>query len=1267
MSRRKPRALPPLIPEEDEDSEYVVDEDDDDDTASDDDDRHDTKMSSSASAKPGKGSSKKTKASAAPRRGHQGGASSSADTSMTDASRSGRPRQAKREPVPAASSKRNVDDQNDDHEDVSVNVMGVVSEFRDMFGDNDEDVNAWIEQLEAIERQRAQAQDTDNDPVSCVPDFKADELLQKLEALPVAASRIQLFGNGVTDDQLVELTKQRAVELPLFKTDYECALLRESGTSLYVPTNKMVAFPPCCNGSECVATLLPLQVLQPMSSDAKSSSGSATAGADDDHVPTKPLVLTQILYPDEFDALTRNGSVHVESRPCVLCMRYALYDFVLCLRSNRRDEHFGSIPDPNHIRVYQLYRSLVDEPGGYRSDQVVTPDAVNWEGFADPFVCYRYTLLRAVFDTRSSCWFVDQRPLLYDTPVVATPRIGETVAHFRKRGIASMHAQVPSTTQATSRELNATRIVVLLEEHGLASLQRHLAMSRHQSAASPPVTPTRLVAHGQQHVRRLATFRRSDSSTSSHARADQRNTESIAGDVVLEEPMALATLATRLQAIRQAYSRRRRCAPQSPGTGSYAVPAEGEPDFSRPLMTNVHDLVAIDLFIAFVLQVDYRRALYYPSTVANIAPYLQEAALFRNSRARVDAVVHFINKCLPQRCQCRTSNSNFRDFFSECLGHWQSGNALQTARSWVVVQWITVSVLGNWTLGSRTRSLLSTASRKLWLKTVIQRPQAMLRFLADFPEFAVCALQEYVARSILADHALAAHLSEQLDLLEYADACAAVADRSRIVLDRVLEPALAMDAGSPEYVALQERTAFEMRTTGTGKVTEYAYYRERRSAWQILCSHSAVLKVVTQAAHAHGVDAQRFADLLGESDGAIGASDSAFLDPIVSKKAAAVIRRSMYHFGHEEYTAHTSVDVPAKFMQLAVLLCDCEGLRALTRFASVAERAESEKMGERRIKALLLPAVRAYPRTAVVLVWLFRVYAFYASGYSVLLRPHHLRAQAKAIARARDANGNASAHSREIERPASAATTADEIKARTASKSVEIALDDVLLQRCRSCTLVCTLLQRLRKLYKWSYDHGWRNVHIDVTSMRVVCKNYQNPNYPYCAEIEPARAVLLGRFFRWKQSVYTLCSAPGCGSAMEWDPRACLYHKGVYYCRACTISYYQRFSETRIAAQCEYAEHDCVYCGRSLLGCPATFVAFAPYNRFMCATHMGTNAISNFMLLDRWQDPLQLPFFAHTLAQTKRELKRARSERMKSQIDRALAHSRQKTSGHNKR
>lgn len=1260
MSRRRSKPAPrapviPVVEEQDEESDYVVDEDE---TESDVDDEY---MPSSST-----------------RAGSTGVRRTSSDHSMS-ASKPKTPRRSATAPPASVSrssagtdSKTTTTSPDDMDVDIHINVERVVHEFKDMFGDEDEDVNRWLEQLQTIEEQRlSQSQDEiTSSVINVVSDFKAQELLQKLLSLPVAVPRVQLFGNGIEDDQLVELVQQRAVELPLFKSDFECALLREAGTSRYVPTNKTVVFPPCCNGDQCMGTLVPLQVSQPEPNDSKSSStpsfvsdaSAATATQspgltvdtnnhleNDDGLPTKALVLMQILYPDEFDTLTRNGSIHVEPRPCVLCMRYRLYDFVLCLRSNRRDELHGSVPDPNHIREYQLYRSLVDEPGGYRGDQMVKPDTVNWEGFADPFVAYRYPLLRAVYDTRSSCWFVDQRALMYEPPSVATPQVGEKVSHFHERGIASMHAQVPCTIRATTRALNATRASTLLAENGLTLLQKHLVMSRHASAASPPVTPTRLVRHGQQHVRRLASLH--DDSQSAVPNASS------------------SFVLMRLREIRQAYSRRRKQAPLSPGTGSHTR-SEAQPDVHVPLAVSIRDHVAVDLFIAFVLGIGYQRMLFYPSTVCDIWPYLHEAALFRSSRARVDAVVHLINKCLPQRCQSRKSNAIFTQFFKACLKDMDASDTscIEMRRRWVVAQWITVSMLGNWNFGSRTRSLLSTANRKLWLKTVATRPRVILRFLADFPRIAICGLQEYVARSIVADHALAAHLSDRFDLLDYADACSAAADRARLVLNRIMTAGvLDMNAGSDTYEDLRRQTAQEMETTKTGMVTDYAYYRERRSAWQILCSQTSVLAAVRGAACEYGVDPQHFDTLVGATDSAVGASKTSYLDPVISETTSAVIRGCLYKYGREEYTAHTSVDVPLRFMRLAVLLCACEGLGALAFFEDCATQAENAHLGERRIIALLRKGVRKYPRTSIVLVWLSRVYAFYASSYSVLLRPHHFRAQARALTRfskvvveTQNQNQDQSQGEEDVALPSL------EPPSTNSTKHIELDLEHVLLQRCRSCKMVCTLIHRLRKLYKWSYDHGYRNLHLDITSMRIFCKNYQNPDYPYCSEIEPIRAVLLGRLFRWQKNVYTLCGAPNCGAAMEWDPHSCLYRKGVYYCRPCTEAYHVRQSQASIDVQCDFATRDCVYCGRSLLGLAATNVVFAPYNQFMCSKHMENHAVSSFMRQNRWADPIQESLFANSLAQTKRMIRQARQERLKPHIDRAIARSKQKTAARHK-
>lgn len=1078
-----------------------------------------------------------------------------------------------------------------------------LADFDDVF--RDERISALLDEVAKmqVERDASDVKDDGDDTdtvVGKIPYFRMDELLQKLQRIPVTAARQSLFGDTVADDQLIAMTKQRSIQLPLFTAEYEASLLRQSGPSFCVTANKTVCYPPCVNGEQCIATQLPLQVRDLSGSESASSQAPQHDMKRD---PTHALVLMQILYEDEHAALLATGSIHVEPRPCVLCMRYALYDFVLCYRSNRRDAEQGAQLDPGRIRLLQVYRSLVDEPGGYRSDQVVLPEPLCWEGFVDPFVAYRYSLLRVVYDTRSSCWFVDQRALLYEPPVVATPRVGETISHFRKRGIATLHAQVRNSYCGNGRNPIASRVQRLLEDHGLRSFLSLLAMSRDNSALPLP-----------------------------------------AGDTSANTRVLPDALRMRLWVIKRNYLQLRGSRKQ-----------DLDDMIIQPWMAGEASVLAsIDMFISYVLQVDATRLLFFPSTVPDPWPFVQQAALFYASRARVDPVVHLINKCLPQRCQGRKSTSIYAQFFRKLLRDYEQCRAHPTEKlldlvrhNWVVVQWLLVSLLGNYSR-IRPRVLPSTRVRKLLLQTAAQRPQALLRFFADFPAVAVNALQEFVAHVLLDDDVVCQHFGEVLDVGAFATTCVKLGDAARTVVEKIAGLVLGVQTDVVAYAAAvaSVKPQVEAHLKHSGKLASYAYYRERRTAWRLLFSNKGVINALRQTCEEVGVHPCDFDVVLAQSDSAIGATDSMLLEPVIDKRACAVMREALFRLGQQEYAAHHRIDPPLHFMKLAVMLCNCEGLEALSDFVTCAIQTDREKLGDRRCVGLLLLLVRNYPRTAMVLVWLSRMYAYYASGHSVLLPQHHLGAQVQASVRRARAE-HCVVQGSDPSRP-------------------RLHLNTIILHRCRSCTMVCTLVQRLRQLYKWSYDSGYRNLHLDATSMRVFCKNYQNPDHPLCSVLEPVRAMLLGRLFRWKQTVYTLCGSPQCGAAMEWDPRHCAYRHGVYWCRTCTQRLLRRVVEAKIDHMCEFATKDCVYCGKSLFSRSALHVAFAPYDNLICAVHMENKAVSAFMKQHRWQTPNNKSLFTTSLDQTKRLLRSSRRERMKPVIARQIARSKQKTASRNK-
>ena len=72
---------------------------------------------------------------------------------------------------------------------------------------------------------------------------------------------------------------------------------------------------------------------------------------------------------------------------------------------------------PNHQRVsvldrtfvVQVYRNLEGPEGGYASQYLLRPLVNTWEGFIDPVVKFRHSLLRAFQDERQGGrWCIDQ-------------------------------------------------------------------------------------------------------------------------------------------------------------------------------------------------------------------------------------------------------------------------------------------------------------------------------------------------------------------------------------------------------------------------------------------------------------------------------------------------------------------------------------------------------------------------------------------------------------------------------------------------------------------------------------------------------------------------------------------------------------------------------------------------------------------------------------------------------------------------------------------
>jgi len=238
-----------------------------------------------------------------------------------------------------------------------------------------------------------------------------DEFRYLLSRLPVPRFSLLLDGpaGGAWDDAaaihtaLREGREDRRLLLPLLRASHESLLLAEAGT--FPRDGRRVTYPPCRWGQQCVGVTEQIRGL-----------------------PPGGVVLTALLFPEEYETLLSSGRVPNTPRPCVLCYRYHAMDYVLTLEPNFT--RVGGV----HPGVVQCYRNLVDEPEGYFLECVLMPSTVHFEGFVDPIATFRRSFLCGARDpTQGQRWVVDQSSMC--VPAAAKPTTlpgppGTRLEHF---------------------------------------------------------------------------------------------------------------------------------------------------------------------------------------------------------------------------------------------------------------------------------------------------------------------------------------------------------------------------------------------------------------------------------------------------------------------------------------------------------------------------------------------------------------------------------------------------------------------------------------------------------------------------------------------------------------------------------------------------------------------------------------------------------------------------------------------------------------------
>ena len=219
-----------------------------------------------------------------------------------------------------------------------------------------------------------------------------------------------------------QLLRSRNVSIPLISADTESEMLRQAGTWVFPGVGRR-DFPPCCYGNRCIG-MRPGMV----------------------HNLTEPVVFMRAMTEKQWAALKeRNEQPSNKGWPCVLDGRMHTTEYVMLERLQPRPGHTIEREEPE--AVYQLWRNLVDQPGGYHRQYVYMPREN--EILIDPIARFNMWALPAVRPAvKGGAWTVSQEAIVFRPPPPPAALLGESVQDFC--GGASSSRMPPSgTTQPT--------------------------------------------------------------------------------------------------------------------------------------------------------------------------------------------------------------------------------------------------------------------------------------------------------------------------------------------------------------------------------------------------------------------------------------------------------------------------------------------------------------------------------------------------------------------------------------------------------------------------------------------------------------------------------------------------------------------------------------------------------------------------------------------------------------------------------------------------
>lgn len=243
--------------------------------------------------------------------------------------------------------------------------------------------------------------------------------LEKLSRVPVpqfyfndqtSTNEELLHINQQSQTTLNQMLRTGVLQLPIAPVVLENELLHEAGEWRHHKNGQTYHFPPCSFGEDCLAN--------------KHLVGKI-AGLN------KPMILMQFMFLEEYWEFYQHQKSSFPPRPCVLCCRDSLGDFVTFLRANQMQgkqlmtqrAQFELKSD----QVMQFYRNLQGQENGYDS-HFMLPTKLG-EPIIESILTLNTCMLKCV-TLETGRRRIDQSALIWHPPKNPVPRVGESLRHF---------------------------------------------------------------------------------------------------------------------------------------------------------------------------------------------------------------------------------------------------------------------------------------------------------------------------------------------------------------------------------------------------------------------------------------------------------------------------------------------------------------------------------------------------------------------------------------------------------------------------------------------------------------------------------------------------------------------------------------------------------------------------------------------------------------------------------------------------------------------